>query len=235
MSEKDFIKNKLSLMKKDKQAGFEDFVGPLQNMAEKHEVRKTVQIPAHGSWFEISFNAVEIKKDRLVISAKRKQNGLVPTNHDPSEKEYVVTFQDTRAAYIRDFYKHRHPVGGWPYISWDVRSYANHPQNKEIRVYVHGFRAREEIRRLILAMERFYGTSNIVNKYIKDNLFHFRAGINMKKTPQEIEKAWSQGLMESIGYNHVEAKDTGLSEGSWNDVTVHWCKKQHDLRWQNDR
>ncbi len=217
-------------MKKDKQKTFDSFVGPLEEMVEQDESRKVVQIPADGSWFEIAFDAVQVKENRLVISAKHKANGLESASHDPSEKEYVVTFDGTRAAYIRGYYKHNHPIYGWPFIYWDVRSYANHPTNSDIRVYVDGFRANDEIRKLIATMEGIYGTSNILNQYIEDNFRRFQGGILAKKTPTQIEKAWSQNLMESLGYHYVEAFDTGFPKGKWDKVKVHWCKKEQDLR-----
>ncbi|TPD49614.1 MAG: hypothetical protein C9355_15105 [Thalassolituus maritimus] len=79
-------------------------------------------------------------------------------------------------------------------------------------------------------MQKLYGTSNIVNSYINDNLARFRAGVNAGRTPEEIELAWSKGLMESLGYKHVEAFDTGMPKGSWNGVSVHWCKSPGDMR-----
>jgi hypothetical protein len=79
-------------------------------------------------------------------------------------------------------------------------------------------------------MERIYGTRNIVNSYINDNLMRFQMGINAGKTPQQIEKGWSKGMMESLGYKCVEAFDTGMPKGNWNGVSVHWCKHENDLR-----
>ena len=67
MSKEDFIKSKLALMNKDSQDGFKDFVEPLQSMVDKSEASRTVQIPADGNWFTLSFNAVEVKQNRLVI------------------------------------------------------------------------------------------------------------------------------------------------------------------------
>ena len=230
MSKENFIKDKILLMKKDNQNGFNDFVEPLQNMVEKNEVSKTVQIPADGNWFKLSFNAVEVKQNRLVISAKRIENGLITSSYDPSLKDYVVEFSGTRAAYLYGYYKHRHPAGGWPYIYWDIRSYTNSIVNPDVRVYVNGFWARDEIRKMILAMEGVYGTKNIVNKYINDNLLRFQLGIKTRKTPQKIEHEWSQGLMEKLGYLYVEAFDTGYPKGGWREVAVHWCKRKQDLR-----
>ncbi|MBI3562621.1 MAG: hypothetical protein HY080_12990 [Gammaproteobacteria bacterium] len=89
---------------------------------------------------------------------------------------------------------------------------------------------KNELQKLILAMEGEYGTSNILNSYINDNLFRFQSGIRSKKTPRDIEKAWSHGLMEGLGYQHVEAFDTGHPKGDWKEVKVHWCKRKQDLR-----
>ncbi|MGD8939521.1 MAG: hypothetical protein PVJ72_09080 [Gammaproteobacteria bacterium] len=230
MNEKDFIKGKLSIMAKDKQKGFDELVEPLSDMAQEGEQAKKVQIPADGNWFTISFEAIEIANDRLVISANRIKNGLVVSPYDPSEMQYIVEFEGTRAAYLRGYYKSYHPIGGWPYISWDIRSYANHPSSPSTRVYVRDFRAHTEIKKLILAMESVYGTKNIVNSYINDNLLRFQNGIRAKNTPQEIEKAWSRGMMESLGYSYVEAFDTSHPTGNWNGVSVHWCKMEQDLR-----
>jgi hypothetical protein len=230
MSDKDFINSKLLLMKQDKQPVFDGFVGPLQEIAKQGELGNTVKIPVDGNWFMVSFDAVEVKKDRLVIQARRLIDGLKPVSHDPSEKEYWVEFAGTRAAYLRGFYKSRHPMYGWPYLYWDVRSYANHPDDPAKRIYVHGFHAHEELRKLIFAMEGAHGTSNIYNKYINDNLIRYRQGIRAGKTPEEIEKAWSKGMMESLGYNCVEAFDTGHPKGNWQEVHAHWCKKKQDLR-----
>ncbi len=171
-----------------------------------------------------------MKKDRLVISAKRLRSGLVTSPYDPTEMEYVVEFQGTRAAYLRGYYKARHPMGGWPYISWDIRSYVNSPSNSEVRVYLGDFRAHNELKKLIVAMEGFYGTKNILNTYINDNLSRFQIGVRSNKTPEEIEKAWSKGMMESLGYKYVEAFDVGHPKGSWKGASVHWCKLSVDLR-----
>jgi hypothetical protein len=230
MSNINFIKNKLTFIEKDKQKIFSEFIDPLNSMAERGEVNKKIQIQADGNWFNLSFQSVEIKKDRLVISAERVVNGITPASYDPSEKQYVVEFQGTRAAYLRGYYKSRHPKGGWPFIWWDVRSYANHPNNSNVRVYVKDFYAHEEIRKLIVSMERIYGTKNIVNAYINDNLMRFQMGINTGKSPQQIEVNWSKGMMEHLGYKHVEAFDTGLPVGKWRGVSVHWCKNAIDLR-----
>ncbi len=135
---------------------------------------------------------------------------------------------DTRAAYLYGFYKQNHRVFGKPFITWDIRSYTNHPKESDTRVYMHGFRARNELSRLIKVMERKYNTSNISNKYINDNLTRFRSGIKLGKSPEDIEKAWSQGFMESLGYNYVEAFDNGAPKGAWHDVEVHWCKNESD-------
>ena len=228
MSDKDFINNKLQLMKKDKQTVFDGFVGPLQEMAQDGTLTKKIQIPADGRWFSVSFDAVEVKKNRLVITAKRIQDGLEPHPHNPTEKLYIVNFDNTRAAYLRGYHK-QHRQYGWSYIGWDIRSYANSSHDPGARVYVQGFYAHEEIRKLILAMERVYGTSHILNSYINDNLKRIQAGIKAGQTLEEIEKTWSRGLMESLGYRHVEAVKSGNPPGSWQDASVHWCKNRNDL------
>ncbi len=81
-----------------------------------------------------------------------------------------------------------------------------------------------------MAMEDVYGTNNVLNSYINDNRDRFRLGIQMKKSPGEIEKAWSQNLMESLGSHYVEAFDTSFPKGKWDKIKVHWCKKEQDLR-----
>lgn len=86
MSDKDFIINKLLLMKKDKQAVFDKLVDPLQEMAAQAEPGKKVKIPVDGNWFKVSFDAVEVKQNRLVISAQRISDGLVVNPHNPTEK-----------------------------------------------------------------------------------------------------------------------------------------------------
>ena len=230
MADKDFIVKKLLIMKKDKQDVFDKLADPLQAAVEKGSTEGKINIPADGNWFTISFDAVEVKKDRLVITANRLQDGITMSTFNPAERRYVVEFSGTRAAYLRGFYEPHHPIGGWPYIGWDIRSYANHPQNASVRVYVQGFYAHEEIRRLINAMERVHGTTNIFNKYINDNLLRFQLGVQLGKTPEQIEKAWSHGMMESLGYGHVEVFDTGFPKGGWNGVSVHWCKFKTDLK-----
>lgn len=229
MSTEKFIKDKIENMLRDKQNVFKDLHGTINKILEEGEYTKTVHVPADDNWFNISFDAIEIKQDRMVISAKRIQNSFVPCSYDPSEKQYIVEFKGTRAAYLRGYYKARHPLGGWPYISWDVRSYASHPKFKEKRVSLQGFWASQEIRKMIRIMEGTYGTSNIVNTYVNDNLLRFQSGIRANKVPQEIEKSWSKGMMESLGYEYIEANDTGSPKGEWRGVTVHWCKSEQDL------
>lgn len=230
MNIKDFIKGKLAILAKDKQNGFDEFVEPLSEMAKQEEHTKKIQIPTDGNWFTISFEAIEVAKDRLVIKADRVTNGMVVSSYDPTDQQYVVDFHGTRAAYLRGYYKPYHPMGGWPYISWDIRSYANHPSSPSTRIYVQDFRAHDEIKKLIVAMEQIYGTKNIVNTYINDNLLRFQNGLRANQSPQAIEKNWSKGMMELLGYNFVEAFDTGHPEGNWSGVSVHWCKLEQDLR-----
>ena len=229
MSNKDFLKEKISLISKDKQRVFKDFVGPLNEMIEQGETRKKVKVPADGNWFTLSFDAIELEQDRLVISAERIDGGVKTTHFDPRTKRYIVAFKGTRAAYLMGFYESHHTVIQKPYISWDVRAYANHPKRPNVRVYVRGFRAHREIRKLIKVMEHACGTTNIVNRYINDNLFRFQSGIRGNLSPQQIEKRWSHGMMEDLGYKHVEAFDTGAQKGQWSGVEVHWCKREQNL------
>jgi len=229
MADKEFILKKLNLMQKDKQPVFDKLAEPLAKMAEQGEQSKKIKIPADGRWFKVSFDAVEVKKNRLVITATRLNDALTVASYDPSEKQYIVNFEGTRAAYLLGFFKQRHPLYGWPYIGWDIRSYANHPTNPAVRVYVRGFVAHDELRKMILAMERVCGTTNIYNKYINDNLMRVQNGIKVGKTIREIEKIWSKGMMESLGYHYVEAFDTGHPRGKWEEIHVHWCKFERDL------
>lgn len=226
MSDKDFIIKKLNLMKKDNQPVFDELVEPLAALAEQGTSSKKIKIPADGNWFKVSFDAIQVKEDRAVITAQRIYDGMVAGRYDPSLREFRVEFQGTRAAYLFGEYHAHHSVGRWPYISWDVRSYANHPQNRNMRIYVSSFRAHNEIRRLITAMQAYYGTQNIINGYIKDNLERFKMGIMARKTPDQIEKDWSQGMMESLGYKYVEAM--GSPKGTWKTVKIHWYKEQKD-------
>jgi len=79
---------------------------------------------------------------------------------------------------------------------------------------------------MISAMEAYYGTCNIVNGYIEDNKKRFQTGIAARKTPEQIEREWSQGMMESLGYRYVEA--AGAPRGSWDNIKVHWFKVPKD-------
>lgn len=131
-------------------------------MAQSGEQVRKVHIPADGNWFKISFDAIEQKKDRLLISAKQIKAGMGRSKYDPSAKEYVIEFEGTRAAYLKAYYQEQHRRYGWPYISWDIRSYATLPQFSDARVYVESFRAHAEIKKLIQAMEAEYGSRNIL-------------------------------------------------------------------------
>lgn len=137
---KDFIKAKLSLLKKDKQKIFLDLGGELDAMSENNITQKHVKISSDGNWFELSFDTVSERHDRLVISAQRIKNGFVGDR-------YMVAFNGTRAAYLYGYYEHRHRQGGWPYIHWDIRAYANSPADRNVRVYVKSFRADDELPR----------------------------------------------------------------------------------------
>ncbi len=123
----------------------------------------------------------------------------------------------------------RHRIGGWAHIEWDVRSYALNPLDKKTRIYVKDFRAHSEFKRLIMAMEGFHGTQNIVNSYINDNLARFQAGIRAGQSVTGIESAWSRGLMENLGYRHVEALGNGQHPADWHKTEIHWCKQERDL------
>lgn len=143
--------------------------------------------------------------------------------------EYVVEFEGTRAAYLRGYYFAAHRVGGWPYITWDIRSYASISALPGARIYVQDFRANDEIRKLIVAMEAKYHARNIVNTYINDNLLRFQAGIRAGKTPTQIENEKFGDIMSNLGYGHVEAFDKGYPTGNWKEVAIHWCKLGQDL------
>jgi hypothetical protein len=230
MAENEFIKTKLDLMAQDKQAGFNQLAPSLIDMAKTGVQTRTVQIPADGNWFVVSFDAIEERTDRLVISAKRKMDGMLRASHDPSERQYIVEFQGARAAYLRGFYEPNHRRFGWPYISWDVRSYITHPQFPGSRIFVRDFFAHNEIKKMILAMEGFYGTTNIYNSYINDNLARVRNGLKAGKSIDAIEKEWSKGMMESIGYRRAEALQVQGEPDTWSKIMVHWCKHEQDLR-----
>jgi hypothetical protein len=230
MTENIFVKNKLELMAQDKQSGFDQFAPALADMASVGVQSRTIQIPADGNWFVVSFDAVEAKADRLLISAKRKMDGMSGVSHNPTEKQYIVEFQGTRAAYLRGFYEPQHRRFGWPYLYFDVRSYITHPQFPGARIYVKDFYAHNEIKKMILAMEGHYGTSNIYNSYINDNLARIRSGIKAGRSIEAIEKEWSKGMMECMGYRHVEALQMDGTPDTWSKVMVHWCKNEQDLR-----
>lgn len=230
MSENNFVKDKLTLMRADKQVGFGQFADSLDEMAKTGESFRKIQIPADGNWFKISFDAIEQNKDKLIISARRIKNGIHTNKYDPSAKSYTVEFEGTRAAYLIGYYEERHRRYGWPYLSWDIRSYTTISQFPDARIYVENFYAHNEIKKLILAMENLYGSCNIFNSYINDNLKRFRKGIQDGKTVAQIEKEWSRGLMESLGYHYVEGFDEGFPNGNWNDAAIHWAKLEQDLR-----
>ena len=159
MSNEKFLKDKLSLLQKNNQNGFKDFVGPMHEMADKNETSRVIKIPADGNWFKLSFDTVQLKEDRVVITAHRIYDGMTPSRSDSStyefRVEFRVEFQGTRAGYLFGEYHQRHPLGGWPFISWDVRSYVNSLQNPGMRIYVSGFYAHNEIKRMIIAMQSY--------------------------------------------------------------------------------
>jgi len=78
-------------------------------------------------------------------------------------------------------------------------------------------------------MEGVHGTGNINNKYTNDNLLHFQLGIKSKKL-QQIDKEWSNGLMEGLSCQHVEAFDIDYPKRKWKEIEIHLCKKKQDLR-----
>lgn len=221
MTIKKFIDEKLDLIKKDDQSIFTDIVDPLSKKLKGSPESSVFDIQADGNWFKISFTALEVKKDRLVINAERIRNGFFG-------EQYIVEFEGTRAAYLRGYYESTHRSGKWPYIHWDIRSYANHPNDKNKRVYVRGFYAHDELQKMIQRMEHRFGVKNIVNTYINDNLLRLQAGASMKKTPSQIEREWSKGMMEKLGYKYVEAIDTSPRKGAWQGAKVHWYKLAQD-------
>ncbi|MGH1486967.1 MAG: hypothetical protein ACRBCI_12165 [Cellvibrionaceae bacterium] len=222
MSDNDFVNSKLNFLKKDKQAVFSELAEPLAKMVESGEATNIVKIPSDGNWFKISFDAVQVREDRLVISAERVDDGVHTSG------QYRVNFKGTRAAYLRGYYEPRHIRFGWSYLYWDIRAYANHPKDSNTRVYVHGFKASDEIKQMIKAMESRYPVKNILNTYILDNLTRIKLAVKTGKDPQEVERRWSNGMMEHLGYRHVEVIDTGAPKGSWHEVKSHWYKLEKD-------
>jgi hypothetical protein len=81
---------------------------------------------------------------------------------------------------------------------------------------------------MLTIMHVTHALRHVANSYINDNLARFKAGLLANKTAEQIERNWSQGLMESLGYHHVEAFDRGLPKGKWNKVEVHWIKTPHE-------
>jgi hypothetical protein len=229
MSQEKFINSKLSMLTQDKQSVFSEIAAPLSAMMEKGDVSKIVKIPSDNNWFKLSFDAIQVAEDRMIISAERLTDGLIKIPGDRNHGNYIVEFNGTRAAYLRGFFEPRHRIGGWSFIHWDVRSYAVSPLDKKARVYVKNFRAPSELKRLIMAMEGFHGAQNIVNSYINDNLSRFQAGIKNGHSVTEIELAWSKGLMENLGYRYVEALGQGSNPCDWHKTEVHWCKQECDL------
>ena len=194
-------------MDKDKQPVFRD----LRKGIESNIGKKIFKVPVKGTWFSCEFDAIEVKKDRLVITADRISDGI-------HNDRYEVMFSGTRAAYLVGFYRIDKQ---WPYLTWDIRAYQNHPTMKEKRVYVDGFYAHNEIRKMIQKMEPRFGFKNILNTYINDNELRVKLGLTQKKSPEEIEKEWSKGLMEGLGYEHVELV---LDR----KIQSHWFKDKRD-------
>lgn len=221
MANSDFFRKKLELLKKDNQGVLGELASPIEKYIQGSDSTTSIEIPIDGTWFKVSFSSVQVKEDRLVINAERIRNGFFGD-------QYIVEFRGTRAAYLRGYYEPVHRAGRWPFISWDIRSYTNHPQDPTKRVYVNGFYAHQELKKMIQRMEQRYGVKNIVNTYINDNLLRLQIGIRAGKSPSKIENEWSKGMMESLGYHHVEALDTGTQKGAWQGAKVHWFKKKED-------
>lgn len=220
-----FITDKLATIQADKQTDFKDLLKPMADMAEKNE--RTRLVKADGNWFKVDFDVVDQIGNRLIIAAERINDGRMPSTHNPTAIEYRVEFKQTRAAYLYGYYSPVHRVGRWPYLSWNIRAYANAPNTGQ-RVYISGFRAHDEIQKMLTIMNSHYAARHVVNEYILDNLSRFKAGLLTKKTPEEIEREWSHGMMESMGYPYVEAIDRGLPKGAWNGVEVHWYMNKHE-------
>ena len=183
----------------------------LREGIEKNIGQKKFKVPIQGAWFSCEFDAVEVKKDRLVITAERLFDGI-------HNERYEVTFSGTRAAYLVGFYK---TGNQWPYLTWDIRSYQNHPTVKEKRVYLNGFYAHDEIKKMIQKMEPRFGFRNVLNSYIHDNEMRVKLGLALKKSGERIERDWSRGLMEGLGYQNVE-----LIVGR--KIESHWFKDKKD-------
>jgi hypothetical protein len=220
MDRKDFILSKLKLAKQDKQKTFSNLSEPLAKMIEKDEASEIVKVPVDGNWFKIEFDAVKVKEDRLVISAKKMES---PIQNDT----YMINFEGTRAAYLAARYNHPSFRCPYPYIDWDIRSYAKHPHKTNMRVYVHEFRLQKEIPVMIKKMEERYNTSHCYNKYVNDNLQRLQTGIKQGKSPEQLELIKSNGMMESLGYTYVDVLDRGNPKGEWRDIYVHWCKSKN--------
>jgi len=221
MSFKKFIIEKLNIIKQDNQPEISRLVDPLTKKADDIDPSTSIIVPADKKKFQVSFPAIEVKKDRLVINAERVLDGFIG-------EQYVVEFKGTRAAYLRGSHNHSYRYGGWSYIEWDIRSYAEHPTEKNKRVYVKDFYAHAELKKLIQRMEQKFGTKNILNTYINDNLLRLKAGIQMGKTIEEIERLWSKGMMEQLGYKYVEALDEESIKNETYGTKIHWFKSSLD-------
>jgi hypothetical protein len=91
----------------------------------------------------------------------------------------------------------------------------------DIFVYVHEFRLQNEVPKMLKKMEAHFQTTNTYCSYILDNLQRVKHGINQGKTPEEIERINSDGLMESLGYKYVDVLDRGNPKGQWREIDVH--------------
>ena len=55
-------------------------------------------------------------------------------------------------------------------------------------MYVQDFYAHRELQTMIGRMEQRFGTKNIVNKYINDNLLRIQLGVKRGKAPEALER-----------------------------------------------
>lgn len=77
MSQEKFIDGKLGILKQDKQPVFSEIAAPLATMMDKGAVSEIVKIPSDNNWFKLSFDAVQVGEDRMIISAERLTDGLI--------------------------------------------------------------------------------------------------------------------------------------------------------------
>jgi len=111
MAIKDFLLQKLKYLTKDAQPVFDRLSDTLQQGAENAAPGKSITVPVDGDWFRISFDAIEEKDDRAVITAHRTFDGMVAGRYNPCLREFRVEFHGTRAAYLFGEYHERHSLG----------------------------------------------------------------------------------------------------------------------------